>query len=116
MFPSARFLLLAITLTAYIAHATTIVVPFDKVQKSGAFLKGLPNAQRVRAAGLKKVGSGVTVPATNLDYVQYTVSVGVGQPPTNYSLVVDTGSSNTFVGCVRFIFALLILLIYCNNA
>jgi len=112
MIPSPRFLLLAIALAAHIAHATTIVVPFNKVQKSGAFLKGLPNAERVRAAGLKKAGSGVTVPATNLDYVQYTVSVGVGQPPTTYNLVIDTGSSNTFVGCVRFVFVLLILLIY----
>ncbi|RPD60574.1 acid protease [Lentinus tigrinus ALCF2SS1-7] len=30
--------------------------------------------------------------------VDYTVSVGVGTPPTSYNLIVDTGSSNTWVG------------------
>lgn len=27
-----------------------------------------------------------------------TINVGVGTPPTTYQLIVDTGSSNTFVG------------------
>ncbi|KAG9307905.1 aspartic peptidase domain-containing protein [Chiua virens] len=35
--------------------------------------------------------------ATNTD-VSYTASVGVGQPPTYYNLLIDTGSSNTWVG------------------
>jgi len=30
--------------------------------------------------------------------VTYTMSVGVGSPPTDYTLVIDTGSSNTWVG------------------
>ncbi|EJC99835.1 aspartic peptidase A1 [Fomitiporia mediterranea MF3/22] len=30
--------------------------------------------------------------------VIYTAEVGVGSPPTNYSLIMDTGSSNTWVG------------------
>ncbi|EIW85626.1 aspartic proteinase precursor [Coniophora puteana RWD-64-598 SS2] len=30
--------------------------------------------------------------------MQYTVEVGVGNPPTFYNLLVDTGSGNTFVG------------------
>jgi len=30
--------------------------------------------------------------------VTYTMSVGVGQPPTQYTLLIDTGSSNTWVG------------------
>ncbi|KAI8989237.1 acid protease [Trametes punicea] len=37
------------------------------------------------------------VPATNA-VVYYTVSVGVGTPPTQYDLIVDTGSSNTWIG------------------
>jgi hypothetical protein len=28
----------------------------------------------------------------------YTTSIGVGNPPTDYTLVIDTGSSNTWVG------------------
>ncbi|KAJ7913482.1 acid protease [Mycena leptocephala] len=30
--------------------------------------------------------------------VTYTMSVGVGSPPTNYELLIDTGSSNTWIG------------------
>ncbi|OBZ76476.1 Polyporopepsin [Grifola frondosa] len=37
------------------------------------------------------------VPATN-QAVQYVANVGVGTPPTQYSLLIDTGSSNTWVG------------------
>ncbi|KAH8553064.1 acid protease [Umbelopsis sp. PMI_123] len=33
-----------------------------------------------------------------LYFVQYTISVGIGNPPTDYDILVDTGSSNTFVG------------------
>ncbi|THG99711.1 hypothetical protein EW026_g2683 [Hermanssonia centrifuga] len=37
------------------------------------------------------------VPVTN-GVVSYTVGVEVGSPPTTYTLIVDTGSSNTWVG------------------
>ncbi|KAJ7143506.1 acid protease [Mycena crocata] len=30
--------------------------------------------------------------------VTYTMSVGVGSPPTDYTLLIDTGSSNTWIG------------------
>ncbi|KAJ7078663.1 acid protease [Mycena epipterygia] len=30
--------------------------------------------------------------------VTYTISVGVGSPPTDYTLLIDTGSSNTWIG------------------
>ncbi|KAI0356743.1 acid protease [Trametes cingulata] len=47
-------------------------------------------------AKLKKAGI-FDVPVTN-GAVDYTASVGVGTPPTQYNLIVDTGSSNTWVG------------------
>ncbi|CDO77369.1 hypothetical protein BN946_scf184787.g18 [Trametes cinnabarina] len=37
------------------------------------------------------------LPVTN-GAVDYTASVGIGTPPTQYDLIVDTGSSNTWVG------------------
>ncbi|KIJ40043.1 hypothetical protein M422DRAFT_174297, partial [Sphaerobolus stellatus SS14] len=37
------------------------------------------------------------VPITNID-TSYTATIGIGSPPTDYTLVVDTGSSNTWVG------------------
>ncbi|KAI0327407.1 acid protease [Cubamyces sp. BRFM 1775] len=48
------------------------------------------------AASLKQAAI-FDVPATNGATI-YTVSVGVGTPPTQYDLMVDTGSSNTWVG------------------
>ncbi|KAI8972455.1 acid protease [Trametes punicea] len=33
--------------------------------------------------------------------IDYVVNVGIGTPPTTYSLLVDTGSSNTWVGAGR---------------
>ncbi|CAO3666834.1 unnamed protein product [Umbelopsis ramanniana] len=39
----------------------------------------------------------VEVPITNA-VTYYVASVGVGNPPTQYNLIVDTGSANTFIG------------------
>ena len=47
------------------------------------------------AAG--KIFPGINVPVTN-QAVIYSANVGVGTPPTTYKLIVDTGSSNTWVG------------------
>ncbi|KAL5514599.1 hypothetical protein ACEPAG_1915 [Sanghuangporus baumii] len=62
---------------------------------------------RARAAQLYEMGkaraSGQharrqnSLPITN-QVVTYVAEVGVGSPPTNYSLIIDTGSSNTWVG------------------
>ncbi|GBE83524.1 Polyporopepsin [Sparassis crispa] len=81
--------------------AAPVTLNLNPVQgRSGAYLEGLPTAERARAALLKTRGqsAATTVPATQLAYVQYTASVGVGSPPTYYNIVIDTGSSNTFVG------------------
>ncbi|KAI0649649.1 acid protease [Trametes meyenii] len=37
-------------------------------------------------------------PAITNKVVDYVATVGVGNPPTDYSLLIDTGSSNTWVG------------------
>ncbi|EKM49034.1 uncharacterized protein PHACADRAFT_107685 [Phanerochaete carnosa HHB-10118-sp] len=42
----------------------------------------------------------ISIPATNL-ILDYVVNIGIGNPPTNYSLLVDTGSSNTWVGASK---------------
>ncbi|OJA14484.1 hypothetical protein AZE42_06067 [Rhizopogon vesiculosus] len=87
--------ILATSASAFISMPLTKLAP-----PAGSYLAGLPDADRARAAALKSFAAGgpTTVPASNLAYVQYTTSVGVGSPPTYYNLVVDTGSSNTFVG------------------
>ncbi|KAG8221143.1 acid protease [Butyriboletus roseoflavus] len=95
------FVALPVVLLAASALASLVItVPLTKFQRTGAYLKGAPDADRARAAFLKsRTTSGpTTVPATNLVYVRYTTSVGIGNPPTYYNLLVDTGSSNIFCG------------------
>ncbi|KAI9070303.1 acid protease [Trametes sanguinea] len=49
------------------------------------------------AAGKVQRADIFNTPITN-EAVDYVASVGVGNPPTEYSLLIDTGSSNTWVG------------------
>ncbi|KAF8448755.1 acid protease [Boletus edulis BED1] len=87
--------LLLIPLLTSASALALFTVPLTKLQRTGTYLKGSPDADRARAAFLKRrTASGpVAVPATNLAYVQYTTRVGIGNPPTYYNLVIDTGSS-----------------------
>ncbi|KAF8651943.1 hypothetical protein AX16_004586 [Volvariella volvacea WC 439] len=43
-------------------------------------------------------GAGVTSVDVTDAAVSYNITIGVGQPPTEYTLIIDTGSSNTWVG------------------
>ncbi|KAH7917667.1 acid protease [Leucogyrophana mollusca] len=52
--------------------------------------------QIIQTATKRKRG-GVPFSVTN-SAVSYIATVGVGSPPTSYDLIVDTGSSNTWVG------------------
>ncbi|KAM6493211.1 aspartic peptidase A1 [Amanita muscaria] len=51
-------------------------------------------------ASAKKTRAVYNEPVTN-EVVTYMANVGVGTPPTFYSLIVDTGSSNTWVGATK---------------
>lgn len=95
----AASVFLSVVSATFVDGITT--VSLDPVQgRTGAYMEGAAHAGRARAAAFKnRAASGpTTIPATNLAYVQYTASIGVGSPATYYNLVVDTGSSNTFVG------------------
>ena len=70
-----------------------------KLNRAGLHPNGVGQADRNRVDFLESCASGgQTAPVANLGYVSYTATVGVGSPPTYYNLIVDTGSSNTFVG------------------
>ena len=106
MLASLLVLQAALALHVPLARAVT-TVPLSPISgRSDAHFKGAPDAgrarvafQKERAARLAGFAEGsTTIPASNLAYVQYTASIGVGNPPTYYNIVVDTGSSNTFVG------------------
>ncbi|KAG0704563.1 acid protease [Suillus ampliporus] len=93
-------LLFVVLVTASKSTSSLVSIPLTKLERTGSYLQGSPHADRARASYLKnrKSGSPTTVPASNLAYVQYTTSVGVGSPATYYNLFIDTGGSNTFVG------------------
>ena len=99
-----------LSLAASIVASPTIAVrdsgvtlPFTlRLNASGSTL---PELDRARAANfLSKSGSSkkhkrqsFSVDVTNT-VVTYVAAVNVGSPPTTYSLLIDTGSSNTWVG------------------
>ncbi|TCD68311.1 hypothetical protein EIP91_011170 [Steccherinum ochraceum] len=99
-------LALAVAANPLAIREPLVTLPFAKrVNITGTV--NLLQRDQARAQGLKRLGqartSGVvpdaviSVPATN-ELVDYVVNVGVGTPATTYSLLVDTGSSNTWVG------------------
>ncbi|KAI1791964.1 acid protease [Ganoderma leucocontextum] len=109
--PMARFsALLALYAAVATVSASPIVVrdspvslPFTRrvkfsgtstiIEQDRARAEVLKNVAHANGAGLKRAD----VFATNAK-THYTVDVGVGSPPTTYTLLIDTGSSNTFVG------------------
>ncbi|KAI0329987.1 acid protease [Cubamyces sp. BRFM 1775] len=67
----------------------------DQARVKNLFARG--NAKSAGEPRGLDADPGHSIPATN-QAVDYVVNVGVGTPPTTYSLIVDTGSSNTWVG------------------
>ncbi|KAH9885224.1 acid protease [Cubamyces lactineus] len=116
---SASFfsLLLLVLTLAVTAHATPVVqvrdnlvrLPMAKrfnltgsgnlIARDQARLRNLRARANAKLTGVPfDVDAAVgNVPADN-QAVDYVVNVGVGTPATQYSLLVDTGSSNTWVG------------------
>ncbi|KZV69141.1 acid protease [Peniophora sp. CONT] len=116
MFPFVALLAFALSQSAY-------ALPYPVIQFNNASLARLPVAKtiaassalhlvtsdRARTARLKAMGTAAatgtpfteaalaSVPAVN-QAVTYTVNVSVGEPATIFSLIVDSGSSNTWVG------------------
>ncbi|PSR71071.1 hypothetical protein EW026_g3656 [Hermanssonia centrifuga] len=67
------------------------------VERDQARVRHLKARANALAAGKFEEDAVTSVPATN-QLVDYAVSVSVGSPATTYSLLVDTGSSNTWLG------------------
>ncbi|KAJ8474569.1 hypothetical protein ONZ51_g7129 [Trametes cubensis] len=67
------------------------IVQLDQARAKA--LKARPQAQGTKPS----LASVISAPVTN-EAVDYVATVGVGSPATEYSLLIDTGSSNTWVG------------------
>ncbi|EIW80819.1 acid protease [Coniophora puteana RWD-64-598 SS2] len=104
MFPSKALLSLCLLATAAAASPVkrdnkstlSFATRFKQLDQG----KTIAEVDRARAAALQGGAKGKrdgTVSVTNAQ-VTYTASVGVGSPATQYTLLIDTGSSNTWVG------------------
>ncbi|TBU21523.1 acid protease [Dichomitus squalens] len=62
-------------------------------------------AKALKARALAHPGRLTRSAITNIDAtnqaVEYTATVGVGTPPSDFTLLIDTGSSNTWVGATK---------------
>ncbi|KAH8115423.1 acid protease [Phellopilus nigrolimitatus] len=82
----------------------SVSLPFVlKLNVSGSTLADIDRARAAHLISSSKARPGqldrrtASVDVTNT-VVTYVASVGVGSPPTSYDLLIDTGSSNTWVG------------------
>ncbi|KAG1822108.1 acid protease [Suillus variegatus] len=98
--------LLALPALAFFSLSVS-ALPHPRTTSSPATLK---LAVRINSYGLKNIaaadraqiqarqaGGSSSISATN-DVTTYTADIGVGNPPTYYTVLVDTGSSNTWIG------------------
>ncbi|KAI6112377.1 aspartic peptidase domain-containing protein [Pisolithus thermaeus] len=112
MFPVASLLttvLLAISITASPVEirSSPISLPLARTLNTAGGAINLVQHDQARATALRTPGDATdagqldrrrgSIPVTNIA-VSYIAAVGVGSPATTYNLIVDTGSSNTWVG------------------
>jgi len=77
--------------------ASIAQLPFVKVVNAGNIVSQA-QSQLNKIKGIP--GKGLNSPADNRA-VSYIATVGVGSPPTNYDLIIDTGSANTWIGSTK---------------
>lgn len=81
----------------------SVTLPFvRKLNVSGRTIADIDRARAARIGASKSHEDGNAKRASSFSVtntaVTYVANVGVGTPPTSYSLIIDTGSSNTWVG------------------
>ncbi|KAI9460631.1 aspartic peptidase A1 [Lactarius psammicola] len=79
------------------ARHLNITGTHDLIKKDQARAKNLVSISKAKQSGTLSSAAVVSVGVTNVAVV-YQASVGVGNPATSYNLLIDTGSSNTWVG------------------
>jgi cathepsin E len=114
MFPTTLLttLLLALSVAAnpVLVNRSPVTLPISRrvnlssvknlLQHDQNRAKALKLKGAARAAGISLQEDAASVISSQVDNqaVTYVAAVGVGSPPTTYQLLVDTGSSNTWVG------------------
>jgi len=112
MFPTTLLttLLLALSVAAnpVLVNRSPVTLPLSRrlnltsahnlVRHDQTRAKALKTRGSARAAGLSIQNAAVINEAVDNQAVTYIASVGVGSPATTFDLLIDTGSSNTWVG------------------
>ncbi|KAN0081171.1 Aspartic peptidase domain containing protein [Tylopilus felleus] len=107
MIPSANTLLSLILITSTAVYASLVTRSTSKAALSfltnpnGLGMRDIVDRDRTRAHAKKQldqVGNHDTSFDIRNVIVGYTTQVGVGTPPTEYTLIVDTGSANIWIG------------------
>ncbi|KAF8808105.1 acid protease [Phlegmacium glaucopus] len=106
-------LALAVAANPIIVQRSLVTLPISRrinlTSISNLLQHDQARARALKATGEAKVATGgisahsdvvISSPADN-QAVSYIASVGVGSPATTYSLIIDTGSSNTWVGATK---------------
>ncbi|KAG2032183.1 aspartic peptidase domain-containing protein [Suillus americanus] len=94
--PALAFLSLSASALPHARTASSTAALKLAVRINSYGIKNIAAADRARVQALQAGGSS-SINATN-SWTLYTADIGVGSPATSYTLLVDTGSSNTWVG------------------
>ncbi|KAG1736321.1 acid protease [Suillus lakei] len=78
------------------ASSTSVLKLARRVHSNG--VKNIAAADRARARTLAEEGSSFSTNNVTNTGVVYTADIGVGSPPVYYTVLIDTGSSNTWIG------------------
>ncbi|KIL59246.1 hypothetical protein M378DRAFT_1014703 [Amanita muscaria Koide BX008] len=96
------FLALGVAAKPVAVHGPLVKLPLSKVIH-GIGSHTLLQRDQARALALKNMangsqGGGVFNLTVDNQAVTYVADIGIGTPPTSYKLLIDTGSSNTWIG------------------
>jgi pepsin A len=94
--PALAFLSLSVSALPRPRTASSTSTLKLAVRTNAYGIKNIAAADRARTQNLQ-AGSSSSIDLTNTG-VTYTASIGVGDPPTYYTFLLDTGSSNTWIG------------------
>ncbi|KAG0705809.1 acid protease [Suillus ampliporus] len=95
--PALAFLSLSARASPHPRTASSTAALKLAVRINSNGINNIVAADRTRAQVLVQNGGGSSIDVT-MAVVMYTADIGVGSPPTNHTLQIDTGSSNTWIG------------------
>jgi cathepsin E len=104
-------LAMAVAANPVLVQRSLVTLPISKrvnitsakqlLQHDQARAQALKAKGQAKVTGISLQGDAVISSQANNEAVSYIAAIGVGSPATTYQLIVDTGSSNTWVGATQ---------------